>query len=171
MEYLQCKACGCFSMLPMEVEEFNIDLNKIEESLQAILDEAELEENWDFEAAFDQDTEDGDEDDDEDDEDTLPSFLTDGDTETRFFNCHVCGDNWLSIKQVDIEGQCQIVFIHQMGATPLLKRVAQMQTPVVVNEQTVATWEYFLDEAEISEENWRDQLEHRRKILKSICTN
>jgi hypothetical protein len=145
-------------MIPMEVdvEELDFDhVENIEESLNELLNSSDFEEEWE----------------DEDEDDGGGRFLEDQDKETRFFNCHVCGDNWLSIKEVDREGACQLVFIHQMGATPILKRIATMQTPVVVTEQTVASWEYFLDESLVQEEEWRGQLEHRRRILKSICTN
>jgi len=91
--------------------------------------------------------------------------------ETRFFSCHVCGDNWLSIKEVQKDGACKIVFIHQMGATPVLKRIADMQTHVVLNPQTVAEWSYFLDDKEVEETEWLSQLDNRRHILKSICSN
>ena len=38
-----------------------------------------------------------------------------GEHEARFFTCHVCGDNWLSVKQTDFGGDCRITFVHQMG--------------------------------------------------------
>ena len=125
MERLKCKACGCYSMVPVEIDS-------------------------------------------EADEDELLDFSDD--QESRFFTCHVCGDNWLSVKQVD-EGDCQITFVHQMGMQPLLKRIAHMDTPVLLSEGTIGAWNYYLGEDEIAENEWRRVLGKRRRILRSICTN
>ncbi len=92
------------------------------------------------------------------------------DQESRFFTCHVCGDNWLSVRDVE-EGKCKVTFIHQMGLLPLLKRVAHLTTPIVINEDTVEAWDYFLGDSEVDEEKWRDHLCSRRHVLKSICSN
>jgi hypothetical protein len=123
MERLQCKACGSFSMLPMELQP----------------DETEEMELLD-------------------------------DQEARFFTCHVCGDNWLSVRQVE-SGDCRITFVHQMGLQPTLKRVAHMTTPVLASEAAVDRWDYFCGEDEVGEHEWMDQLGARRRILKSICSN
>jgi hypothetical protein len=123
MERLQCKACGSFSMLPMELQP----------------DEAEEMELHD-------------------------------DQEARFFTCHVCGDNWLSVRQVEA-GDCRITFVHQMGLQPTLKRIAHMATPVVLNESAVDRWDYFCGDDEVDEDEWMDRLGERRRILKSICSN
>ena len=125
MERLKCKACGCYSMVPV---------------------------------AIDSDTE----------EDEL--LLFSDEQESRFFTCHVCGDNWLSVKQVE-EGDCQITFVHQMGMQPLLKRIAHMATPVVLNEGTVGEWSYYLGDDEVAESEWRHVLGKRRRVLRAICTN
>lgn len=105
----------------------------------------------------------------------LPGFLKNNDmTEDRdstFYTCQVCGDNWLSVKDVDPSGKCQLTFIHQMGAEPQLKRVASMQTSVVINDGTVENWDYFSGEEQVDEDKWREQLYQRREILKSICCN
>ncbi|HET6568798.1 MAG TPA: hypothetical protein VFG50_12600 [Rhodothermales bacterium] len=122
MERLKCKACGCYSMMPMEVA---------------------VEEDGD---------------------------VLGNDQESRFFTCHVCGDNWLSVKET-AEGECQITFIHQMGMEPVLKRVAHMQTPVLLSDNTVEDWDYFLGEDEVLEEEWHEKLTDRRQILKSVCSN
>jgi len=106
----------------------------------------------------------------ENEEDDLAALL-DQEPESRFYTCHVCGDNWLSVKETDEFGQCKITFVHQMGMAPVLKRIAHMQTEVVVNNATVDEWTYFLDDQEIDQEVWFDKLARRRKILKSICTN
>jgi len=107
-----------------------------------------------------------------DEEQDEHAALFDHDHETRFYTCHVCGDNWLSVKETeDEEGQCKITFVHQMGMSPVLKRVARMQTPVVFSEDTVNRWRYFLDDQEIDQEAWMDKLAKRRHILRSICTN
>ena len=123
MDRLQCKACGSFSMLPMEIEP----------------DEAQELDVLD-------------------------------DQEARFFTCHVCGDNWLTVRRV-ASGECKITFVHQMGLQPLLKRTAVMTTPVVLSEATVDHWAYFLGEDEVPEGEWRGTLDERRRVLRSICTN
>ncbi len=99
------------------------------------------------------------------------SSLFDQEPESRFYTCHVCGDNWLSVIETENSGECKITFVHQMGMFPVLKRIAHMQTEAVVNEDTVDYWIYFLDDQEIDQEVWFDKLSKRRKILKSICTN
>ncbi|MDT0631741.1 hypothetical protein RQM47_05535 [Rubrivirga sp. S365] len=92
------------------------------------------------------------------------------DQEARFFTCHVCGDNWLTVRRVE-DGDCKITFVHQMGLQPLLKRTAHMSTPVLLTEDTVEHWAYFLGDDEVAEHRWRDTLDERRKVLRSICTN
>ena len=123
MDRLQCKACGSYSMLPMEVDPGDAD-------------ELDLQEE----------------------------------TEARFFTCHVCGDNWLSVRRQD-QGDCQITFVHQMGLQPLLKRVAHMQTPVVLSEATVDRWDYLIGDDPVPENEWRDELDERRHVLRAICSN
>lgn len=91
--------------------------------------------------------------------------------ESRFYTCHVCGDNWLSVKDVGDEGECIITFVHQMGTAPVLKRIAHMETPVLLKEHTVQSWTYFVDDQEITQEVWFDKLADRRRILRSICSN
>ena len=90
--------------------------------------------------------------------------------EAQFFTCHVCGDNWLSLREVQ-EGDCTITFVHQMGMRPLLKRVAHMSTPVVLSEGTVEHWAYYLGDDEVEEEKWRRRLAKRREVLRSVCSN
>lgn len=90
--------------------------------------------------------------------------------ESRFFSCHVCGDNWLSVRKVE-SGDCKITFVHQMGLQPLLKRIAHMSTPVLMQEETIDRWDYFLGESEVEESEWRKHLTSRRQVLKSICSN
>lgn len=124
MEKLQCKACGSFGLIPMDVA--------IEEE-----EEARVE----------------------------------GDQESRFYTCQVCGDNWLSVKEVRGTGDCQVTFIHQMGMQPVLKRVAYMDQNVLVTEAAVGSWEYFLDDQAVLEEEWRSKLDKRRAMLRSICSN
>jgi hypothetical protein len=92
------------------------------------------------------------------------------DQEARFYTCHVCGDNWLTVRRTE-EGACKITFVHQMGLQPLLKRTAVMTTPIVLSEQTVDHWDYFLGEDEVDEDDWRDRLDERRRVLRSICSN
>lgn len=92
------------------------------------------------------------------------------DQEARFYTCHVCGDNWLSVRRV-ADGDCRITFVHQMGLQPLLKRVAHMATSVVLDEDTVEHWDYFLGDNEVGEHRWLDTLDERRRVLRSICSN
>lgn len=92
------------------------------------------------------------------------------DQEARFYTCHVCGDNWLTVRRVE-NGECKITFVHQMGLQPVLRRTAVMTTPIVLSEQTVDHWDYFLGEDEVDEERWLDRLDERRRVLRSICSN
>ena len=124
MDRLQCKACGSYSMLPMELEP--------------------------------------------DESNDLDLFVED--QEARFFTCHVCGDNWLTGRQVE-DGDCKVTFVHQMGLQPLLKRTAYMSTPVLMTEDSVEHWDYFLGDDEVAETSWRDTLDERRRVLRSICSN
>lgn len=123
MDRTQCKACGSYSMLPMELDpEDNHELD-------------------------------------------LPE-----DHEASFFTCHVCGDNWLTVRRME-SGDCKITFVHQMGLEPLLKRTALVAAPVLINESTVDSWEYFVGEKPVPEFAWHDELGERRRVLRSICTN
>ena len=90
--------------------------------------------------------------------------------ESHFYTCQVCGDNWLTVKETAAD-DCQITFIHQMGMQPVLKRVARMQTPVLLQKSTVDHWDYYLDDELVEKEAWQSRLTDRRKILKSICSN
>ena len=90
--------------------------------------------------------------------------------EAQFFTCHVCGDNWLSVREVQA-GDCTLTFVHQMGMRPLLKRVAHMATPVVLQEGTVDHWAYYLGDDEVEEDDWRSRLARRRDVLRAICSN
>lgn len=148
MEYLQCKACGSYSMIPVEVENEDFpsidaqDENGVYDLLDEILDPNIEEPHKEL-----------------------------AEEESRYFNCHVCGDNWMTIKEVELSGKCQITFIHQMGMFPILKRIANMQTQIILNEQTVQEWEYFLNDKPVEEAEWLDKLQSRRKVLKSVCSN
>jgi len=90
--------------------------------------------------------------------------------EAQFFTCHVCGDNWLSVREVQA-GDCRLTFVHQMGMQPLLKRVAHMSNPVVLNEQTVEDWAYYLGDAPVEEDDWMKRLARRRRILRAVASN
>ena len=90
--------------------------------------------------------------------------------EARFFTCHVCGDNWLSVRRQDLH-DCQITFVHQMGLQPLLKRVAHMQTPIVLSEANVDRWDYLIGDEAVPEQEWRDELDERRHVLRACCSN
>ncbi len=91
--------------------------------------------------------------------------------ESRFYTCHVCGDNWLSVKEIATDGACKVTFVHQMGMAPVLKRVAHMQSHILVTESSIGLWEYYVDDSEIEEATWVAKLTSRRKVLKSICSN
>ena len=91
--------------------------------------------------------------------------------ESRFYSCHVCGDNWLSLKETNDEGNCTVTFVHQMGMSPTLKRIAHMQTPVVLKDDTVDGWHYFVGEEETDQDSWRKELKDRRFELRSMCMN
>lgn len=141
MDFLKCKACGSIGMVPMDVRLLEAD------------DSAESSDYRDYiESAGGESTSEGDED-------------------SRFYSCHVCGDNWLSIRRRETDGHSRVTFIHQMGVQPILRRVAYLQTDMVVNDRTVDHWEYFLDDDEVAEGEWMDKLADRRKVLKAICTN
>ena len=99
------------------------------------------------------------------------SALYDREPESHFYTCHVCGDNWLSVKEQDGGGQFKITLVHQMGMSPVLKRIAYTRTLMLRNEEAVEGWTYFLDDQEIDQEVWLDKLTRRRKVLRAICTN
>jgi hypothetical protein len=91
--------------------------------------------------------------------------------ESTFYSCQVCGDNWLSVREDEERGDSRVTFVHQMGMSPVLKRIAFMQTNDILRNTTVDKWEYYFDDEQIEEYQWREKLTSRRKILKSICTN
>ena len=106
-----------------------------------------------------------------DDENDEINELIGDEQESRFYSCQVCGDNWLSVKEKRVSGACTITYVHQMGTSPVLKRVAHMSNPVVLSDQTVDEWEYFLGGEPVAKEEWHDKLSSRRDILKSVCMN
>ncbi len=106
--------------------------------------------------------------DDEEAESTDPG--REGHSETRFYTCRVCGDNWLSVRE-SYMGDHTVTFVHQMGMTPELKRVAHIEPPQASQSPSIDYWEYYLDDEEVSPEAWHDQLVTRRRVLKSICSN
>lgn len=93
------------------------------------------------------------------------------DQESRFYSCQVCGDNWLSVKETTPDGTCTITYVHQMGTSPVLKRVAHMTNSIVVDDENVDEWEYFKGDEPVEESEWRSTLEDRRDTLKSTCMN
>lgn len=104
------------------------------------------------------------------------STYEDGETEgaiadSTFYSCHVCGDNWLSVREDEDEGDSRVTFVHQMGMSPTLKRVAFLQKDEILQDTAVDKWEYYFDDEMIEERDWREKLQNRRKVLKSICTN
>ena len=167
MEWLICKACGSSAIIPMDVEVENVDLSTGEFDVSEIDEDGILDLDG---VSDDFDDDPPGEDNLEADESALAESLTNGEQESRFYSCHVCGDNWLAVKEQEIEG-CQVTFIHQMGMAPVLKRVAHMQTHIVINESTVENWKYYLDDEMIDEVAWLAKLNDRRQVLKSVCSN
>ena len=123
MDHLQCKACGSFSMLPMDVEP-----------------------------------------------DEVGALGLDDDSQARFITCHVCGDNWLSVRRVE-DDACTVTFVHQMGLQPLLRRTAVMDTPLVMSEDAVDRWDYYFGDETVDEDRWQTRLANRRHVLKAVCSN
>lgn len=91
--------------------------------------------------------------------------------ESRFYSCQVCGDNWLTVKEKAPDGECTITFVHQMGTSPVLKRVAHMNNAIVVSDETVDEWEYYKGDEPIAETEWQETLSDRREMLKASCMN
>jgi hypothetical protein len=91
--------------------------------------------------------------------------------DSTFYSCHVCGDNWLSVREDEDEGDSKVTFVHQMGMSPILKRIAFLQRDDILQDATVDKWEYYFDDQEIEELKWQEKLLNRRRVLKSICTN
>lgn len=91
--------------------------------------------------------------------------------ESRFYSCQVCGDNWLSVKEKSADGECTITFVHQMGTSPVLKRVAHMTNSIVISDDNVEEWEYYKGDEPIEEEEWEETLSDRRETLKATCMN
>lgn len=106
-----------------------------------------------------------------DDEHDAVDGLLGEEQESQFYSCQVCGDNWLSVKEKSADGACTITFVHQMGTSPVLKRVAHMSNHIVVSEETVDEWEYYLGDEPVAEDEWQSKLSDRRDILKSVCMN
>ena len=105
------------------------------------------------------------------DDDDAPADLAGDDQDSRFYSCQVCGDNWLSVKETTKNGECTITYVHQMGTSPVLKRVAHMSNQLIVNDENVDEWEYFKGEEPVEEDEWQDLLSSRRDTLKSTCVN
>lgn len=131
MERLKCKACGCYGMVPLDLEDDASDL---------------LE------------------------EDGAEDLPPPDEQESRFYSCHVCGDNWLSVRVSD-GSDTRITFVHQMGMQPMLKRTAHVPMPFLGSDQAVERWDYFVGDDAVGEDEWRELLARRRFVLRSVCTN
>lgn len=105
------------------------------------------------------------------DDETPDEIPFDDAQESRFYSCQVCGDNWLTVKETTDDGSCTLTFVHQMGTSPVLKRVAHMTNTIVVDDENVEAWEYYLGEDQVDESEWHDTLSDRRETLKSTCMN
>lgn len=125
MDRIKCKACGTYSMLPLDVI---------------------VEDSDDFQA------------------------MMGADQESQFYSCHVCGDNWLSIRETANSGRARLMFMHQMGMSPTLKRIAHL-TEDDRGHTEVDHWEFFLGDEVVHEEEWEEALDERRSILRSVCSN
>ena len=181
MDFLTCKNCGCDSVSPMEVElsdlAEDLELDDSEKSSELSSSQETDIQDQDANAADLEVSDYEDADAKADDWNTEANeFIRrmqeghDLDKETRFYTCQVCGDNWLSIKETN-GTDCEITFIHQMGIKPTLRRVALMTTNIVLNENTVESWEYYFGEDQIDADDWHKRLKGRRQVLKSICSN
>ncbi|PSQ95126.1 MAG: hypothetical protein BRD55_11415 [Bacteroidetes bacterium SW_9_63_38] len=106
----------------------------------------------------------------EEEEDEIQNLLG-GEQESRFYSCQVCGDNWLSVREKTTEGKCTVTFVHQMGTSPVLKRVAHMDNPLVVSDENVDEWTYYKGDEPVAEDKWHDALDDRRDTLKATCMN
>jgi hypothetical protein len=93
-----------------------------------------------------------------------------GEQESRFYSCHVCGDNWLSVREADDGGNARVMFLHQMGMAPTLKRVALIHEDEEARAE-VEFWEYYVGDEAVQQEEWEEVLVERRSILKSVCSN
>ncbi|MEM8599837.1 MAG: hypothetical protein AAGF99_07950 [Bacteroidota bacterium] len=97
--------------------------------------------------------------------------VLDADPDARFYSCHVCGDNWLAVRTTPpAKARAIVTFIHQMGLTPTLKRIAYLHPRLNAHDE-VERWVYFRDDDEIDEAEWTAHLLRRRRTLRSICTN
>ncbi len=106
-----------------------------------------------------------------DDEDDADLDVLGEEQESRFYSCQVCGDNWLSVKETTADGECTITFVHQMGTSPVLKRVAHMSNAIIIDDDNVEEWEFYLGDENVEEETWREELSDRRETLRSTCVN
>lgn len=97
--------------------------------------------------------------------------FTEGDVGSQFFSCHVCGDNWLSMRTTSKSGKPMLVFVHQMGMDPMLKRAGVLRFIYPEDAMVVDDWEYFIGEDAVTEESWRTELDRRRFVLRSTCMN
>lgn len=106
----------------------------------------------------------------EEEQDEIQDLLG-GEQESRFYSCQVCGDNWLSVREKTADGDCTVTFVHQMGTSPVLKRVAHMDNPLFVSDENVDEWRYYKGDEPVAEEEWYNTLDDRRDTLKSTCMN
>lgn len=90
---------------------------------------------------------------------------------SQFFSCHVCGDNWLSMRTTSKSGKPMLVFVHQMGMDPMLKRAGVLRFLYPEDAMIVDDWEYFIGENAVAEDTWRSELDRRRFVLRSTCMN
>lgn len=98
-------------------------------------------------------------------------LLLGGEHESRFFTCHVCGDNWLVVRITLAGGGTRITFIHQMGIEPTLRRCTNLTSPTQLMQVDALAWDYFLGDDVVPEGEWLAVLRQRRLVLRSTCSN
>lgn len=89
--------------------------------------------------------------------------------DSEFVSCHVCGDNWLSIRELGLH-RVRMTFLHQMGTSPLLKCVGHI-IPGATFDDDDEEWEFFVDDEVVDEDAWEGLLAERREVLRSVCSN
>jgi hypothetical protein len=95
--------------------------------------------------------------------------LEDSTQDSEFVSCHVCGDNWLSIRELGVH-RVRMTFLHQMGMSPLLKCVGHI-VPGDTFDDDDEEWEFFVDDEVVDEDAWEGLLAERREVLRSVCSN
>lgn len=91
--------------------------------------------------------------------------------EKTLYVCILCNDSWTSTKHVEQDGTCIINFVHLETIEPVLSRVAYANNNIVINEDTIDKWAYFIGDDRVSKTEWLNLIRKRRKVIKAIITN